>query len=100
MKIVSRTLLLIGVGIIGFALFANHFGFDKDNNWGIGRILLLLLGIIYFNLLGLLIISWENPGESLLFNLTKAEENLPRPFRIFRQSTDLSILVIHQIKGI
>jgi hypothetical protein len=58
MKIISRILFSIGVGIIGFSLSANHFGFDKDNGWGTGRILLLILGI-FLLLLSLLIISWE-----------------------------------------
>jgi hypothetical protein len=58
MKIISRTLFLIGLGIIGFALLANHFGFDKDNSWGAGRILVLIPGIILL-LLGMLTISWK-----------------------------------------
>jgi hypothetical protein len=58
MKIFSRFLLFISIAIIGFSLFANFFGFDRDNNWGIGRILLLSIGTILL-FIGLLIISWK-----------------------------------------
>lgn len=54
----SILLLVIGTGIVSFALLANHFGFDLDNSWGIGRKLVLGFGLGLF-CIGILIITWD-----------------------------------------
>ncbi|MBI4732362.1 MAG: hypothetical protein HY781_09635 [Chloroflexi bacterium] len=37
---------LIGFGLAGFAIFANRFGFDPENDWEIGRVNVAVSGIL------------------------------------------------------
>ena len=57
-KILGILLLMFGAGITVFSLLANHFGFDRDNNWGTGRVLVLTFGVSLL-LVGLITLSWR-----------------------------------------
>ena len=54
MKYGKYVIGIIGVVLLGLAVFAEQFGLDNDSGWGRGRILLLEVGIILvsINVLG------------------------------------------------
>jgi hypothetical protein len=68
---------VLGSGLFGFALFANRLGFDRENDWELGRVNLAVSGA-FFILIGLFLAAWVLLEAFFEKNRGRIEQNSHR----------------------